>query len=58
MYGGGDKPLFVVLMLMREAAIAYGDRWRGLPIARMHWTSLAVMAGLAAAAVLWMAGYW
>jgi hypothetical protein len=51
--------IFIVLMLMRDAAIAYEERgWGRLPMARMHWPALVVMAVLAAAVVMRMAGYW
>jgi hypothetical protein len=51
--------IFVVLVLMREAAIASEQRgWCLLPITRLNWTTLAVMAVLAAAVVMRMAGYW
>jgi hypothetical protein len=69
-YGDGvDHPLivgpplalgiFVVFMLMREAAIVFEQRgWGRLPMARMNSIALAVMAVLAAVFVMRMAGYW
>jgi hypothetical protein len=51
--------IFLVLMLMREAAIVFAQRgWGRLPMARMHWTALVVLAVIAAAFVMWIAGYW
>jgi len=51
--------IFVVFMLMRKAAIAYEQRgWGRLPMARMHWAAGVVMAVIAAAFVMRMAGYW
>ena len=51
--------IFVVFVLMRKAAIAYEQRgWGRLPMARMHWAAGVVMAVLAAAFVMRMAGYW
>jgi hypothetical protein len=40
--------IFVVFLLMRGGAIAFEQRgWGRLPMARMHWVALAVMAVLA-----------
>jgi hypothetical protein len=51
--------IFLLFMLMREAAITFEERgWGRLPMARMHWATGAVMAAIAAAFVMGLAGYW